>query len=387
MTGQLAHNVLRRMATPPPPVPEDVPITSSRAIRLAITRAADKTHDMVVNVNSLQEEVLPLDELLGTFAPDLMLLAMMSGERVMGLAAVGSELRAALMELQTIGRVLGLPAEDRAPTRTDARMSEPLLTAFFAHLQETAAQTPLDGWGHDFVVGEKLESTRAAGLVLDDGAYQVIRISLDLGIADRVSELSIALPNRAKAVGQIMKTEDLGDWDTQFKAVIDGSPAQLTALLHRFKLPLYQADNLSVGQGLPLPGCTVSSVKLLAVDGQRVATARLGQSGGMRAVRIEAAPHLQMEDMDNLGTANEISDLSPMGGANEPVQMGMKSNRPTMSMQVEGDDEPVPMELSADGSAAAVPLSWDGEDLSAESEPEEANALDWSNEDFETPAT
>ena len=376
MTGQLAHDVLRRMATPLPPAPEDVPVTSSRAIRLAITRAADKTHDMVVSVNSLQEEVMSLEDLLGSLGPELMLLAMMSGNQILGIAAVGGELRSALMELQTIGRVLDLPAEERAPTRTDARMSEPLLNAFLSDLKETAIQTPLDGWGHNFVVGEKMETTRAVGLILEDGPYHVIRISLDLGVADRVSELSIALPHLAKAASTVTKAEPVGDWDAQFKTVIDSSPAQLTAQLHRFNLPLYQAENLSVGQVLPLPGCTVGSVKLLACDGRRVATARLGQSGGMRAVRIEAAPHLQMEDMDNLGVSQERGGLPSMGLGEEPISMG--DDMPMMAVEIDAEED-APVDV-------AMPLSWDDEDVE-NGQQEEAIALDWSNEDFEAPAT
>lgn len=386
MTGQLAHDVLRRMATPPPAEPENVPITSSRAVRMAITRAADKTHDMVVSVNSLQEEVMSLEDLLGSLGPDLMLLAMMTGGQMMGIAAIGGELRAALMELQTVGRVLDNPAEDRGPTNTDARMSEPMLNAFLKHLQDTAVQTPLDGWGHDFAVGEKIGSTRAAGLLLEDAAYHVIRMSLDLGVGGRMSDLSIALPHRERSAGKVVKPETSGNWDEQFKAVIDGSPARLTAMLHRFKLPLYQAENLHVGQILPLPGCTVSSVKLLACDGRRVATARLGQSGGMRAVRIEAAPHLQMEDMGNLDKGGASDGLAPMG----MTQEGMGEDLPMMAVDMEEVEDPIAMavdiDMTGDDSAATAPLSWDDEGLEGDDQQEDAVALDWSNEDFEPPS-
>jgi flagellar motor switch protein FliM len=331
---------------------------------------------MVVSVNSLQEEVMSLDDLLGSIGPELMLLAMMSGNQMLGIAAVGGQLSAALMELQTVGRVLDLPAEERPATRTDARMTEPLLNAFLSHLKETAIQTPLDGWGHDFAVGEKMESTRAAGLVLENGPYHVIRISLDLGVADRVSELSIALPHLVKAASKVAKPEKVGDWDTQFKTVIDSSPARLTAQLHRFNLPLYQAENLSVGQVLPLPGCTVGSVKLLACDGRRIATARLGQSGGMRAVRIEAAPHLEMEDMDNLGVGQEMGGLPTMELTEAPIGMG--DEMPMMAVEIDAEEE--------GPAVAAAPLSWDDEDVE-DGQQEEAIALDWSNEDFDAPAT
>ena len=373
MTRQLAHDVLRRMASPPPPAPEDVPITSSKAVRLAITRAADKTHSMVISVSSLQEEVVGLDDLLAAFDPDLMLLAMVAGDRIQGIAAIGPELRAALLELQTIGRVLDMAAEPRKPTEADARLSEPLVTAFLAHLGVTAAQTPLDGWGDGFVVGDKLTSARAAGLILDDGQYRVIRIALDLGVADRVSELAIALPSRSKAAEKIVKPEVSGDWTTRFQAVVNGSPAQLDALLHTFKMPLFRAESLSVGQVIPLTGCTVSSIKLLAADGRRVATARLGQSGGMRAVRIEQAPHVQMEDMDTLtagggsgGGAPLVPDL-PLMTDNDPMGHDSTIDIP-------------PVEMMQD------PLSWeDADDAQTPTPMGDAAPLSWADEDFEPP--
>ena len=64
---------------------------------------------------------------------------------------------------------------------------------------------------------------------------------------------------------------------------VSAAPASLDALLHRFKMHIGAAQSLEVGQVLPLPGCTVNSVRLLAPDGKVVAQAKLGQVGGMRA--------------------------------------------------------------------------------------------------------
>lgn len=407
MTKQIAHAVLRRMASPPPPAPDDVPITSSKAIRLAITRAADKTHKMALSVSALREEVVSLEDMLAAIEPEMMLLGMQMDGRAQGIAAVGLELRAAVLELQTVGRVLEGAAEDRAPTETDARLSVPLITAFLAHLQTTASQTALDGWGEGFTVGDRFQSPRAAGLILDDVKFRVIRISVDLGHGGRTSDLSIALPSRAKCSEKVVKADDTGNWETRFQSVVNASPAKLDALLHRFKLPLYRAQGLAVGQVIPLPGCTVSSIQLLAGDGRRVATARLGQSGGMRAVRIEAAPHLQMRDMDQLGAAGAmeqlISNNDDVSSVSDiPIDL---DDAPGMSMDVmeaeiaaDADEEEVP--INAEHGATAVPLSWDDEDidaapaqalswddenLSGADEPGDASSLDWSNEDFDPP--
>ena len=95
------------------------------------------------------------------------------------------------------------------------------------------------------------------------------------------------------------------DWDTEFHDAVAEAPLALEAELHRFSLPLHHAHNLKVGEVLPLPGCTVSSVKLRGLDGQVVRQAKLGQSGGKRAIRIEAAPLPEMCDLEpKTGTAH-----------------------------------------------------------------------------------
>ncbi len=192
-------------------------------------------------------------------------------------------------------------------------MAQPIIAAFLARLQETAERTALDAWGAGVVVSDKIASARAAGLILDDGRYRVIRLALNLGNGDRTGELTVALLCREEVVAKAVEPEKTVDWDDQFRRVIDGSPMRLNAVLHSFKLQLHQAKSLAVGQVVPLPGCTVSSVKLLAGDGRKVATARLGQSGGMRAVRIEAAPHLQMSEIAYPQDSEDVEDGSMAG--------------------------------------------------------------------------
>lgn len=380
MTASVAHDVLRRMASPPPPAPEDVPITSSRAVRLAITRAADKTHNMVLSVSSLREEVLSLDALLEVFEPSLMLVGMLSKGHICGLAALDLNLRGALVELQTIGQVLAEVPEDRTPTNTDARMTAPLIAAFLAHLRDTAVRTPLDGWGTGFDVGEKISSTRAAGLILDEGQYRLIRLMLDLGIGDRQAELVIALPCHVETVAKVVTPEVHGDWETRFRTVVDGSSAKLEAVLHRFKIQLHQAQNLAVGQVLPLPGCTVGSVKLIAGDGRKVATARLGQSGGMRAVRIEAAPHIQMDDIGQLSAGAGEIGLPSMGNGG----FDMDAAAPMMAMDVGMSDDPAPdldMSLNGDSAAPDLDMSFGNDDPAPDLEMPMAAPMSFGEED------
>ena len=60
-------------------------------------------------------------------------------------------------------------------------------------------------------------------------------------------------------------------------------------------LPISKIEAFEVGQVLQLAGTTVGSVMLTGPGGEKVATARLGQVAGKRAVRIEVA-QVDMQD-------------------------------------------------------------------------------------------
>jgi len=305
---QVPHDVLRRMVSPPPPAPEDVPVTSSRAVRMATNRAADKTHDLALNVMGLREEVVSLEDMLTMPGTDDILIGIKQQDMLIGLVSADLQLRAALGEVQTIGHILQSTPEARPATATDCAMMTPMLQAIFAHLRETAARTPLEGWSDAVIVDKRLPSTRVAGLILPETPYRVISMTIDLQIEGREGTLMLALPDHLAAVTPPPEDKGDRDWSTRFQAVVNAAPVRLGAELARFKMELSKAQAIEVGQVLPLIGCKVTSVSLRARDGRRVATARLGQSGGMRAVRIETPITPEMHD---LGPAD--ADLSAMG--------------------------------------------------------------------------
>jgi flagellar motor switch protein FliM len=78
--------------------------------------------------------------------------------------------------------------------------------------------------------------------------------------------------------------------------VVMQTPTEVEAILGRLRLPLAIAEALKVGQVLPLLELDIGDVSLEASDGSRIANCRLGQSGGMRAVRVEPKPEIAMEE-------------------------------------------------------------------------------------------
>jgi flagellar motor switch protein FliM len=126
-------------------------------------------------------------------------------------------------------------------------------------------------------------------MLLPDGPYRIVRLTLDLGAGGRqgLAVLMVRLPPpRVPA-----PTEERPPATVAGQVLLSQAP--LTAVLYRLRLPLEEAEALQIGQVLPLAGVTVASVRVEA-GGQDLGPARLGQVAGMRAIRIEqpVAPSL-----------------------------------------------------------------------------------------------
>lgn len=364
MTESAHATLLRRMTRSQKDEVAENPLTASRAVRLALTKAANDTVGLVLTVSGVADEVTVLDDMLATLGDDLMLIGLERGDQLQGLVALDMQLRSAVVELQTTGVLVGQTAEDRAPTRTDKMLCDPLLSAFLAAFPTAVLSTPLEGWMEGVTHGDRVESARAAGLVLEDVNYRIVRMSVDLGVADRNGMLVIALPLVQEAAPEIAEPPVVIDWEHAFGAAVSESTASLDALLHRFSVPLATAKSLEIGSVLPLPGCTVNSVRLIAPDGQCVGHAKLGQAAGHRAVRLEHAAAPQLSDLPahraipNVG-AEHAGDMAPelaIDALADPVS-NLSTGLPESDVPALDDSELGTLPEQTEGGLADVNLS------------------------------
>jgi flagellar motor switch protein FliM len=298
MTDSTHISILQRMTGQNEQATGNSPVTSSRAVRLALTKAANDTVGLVLTVGGVADQIMPLDDMLDSLDDGLLLIGLTRADQLVGLAALDMELRAAVVEMQTMGRLSAQKPESRAPTGTDKIMCDPLLGAFLSALPQALAGTTFGGWVDDIQLQDQIDSKRWAGLNLRDCPYRVVRMTTDLGVAEREADIVIALPVITVAQEPDATPPACINWSSAFQASISAAPASLNARLHSFKLPISAAQSLSVGQVVPLPGCTVNSVRLLAPDGKTVALAKLGQVGGMRALRIEDPLVPELSELD-----------------------------------------------------------------------------------------
>lgn len=313
MTGQTSSTILRRMASSKEVGPEEVPITSSRAVRMAMRRAADKAHGLAITILDMSEETVAVDGLADVVCDDHLLVGLERRDALVGLAVIDVQLRAAVIEMQTMGRLQRSKAEERPATATDAMMMTDLLAMLLKMLGETTVRTDLEGWAEGVQIGKRVASLRSAGLVLVDVDYRLIKLKLDLGADDRHGELTLLLPTGPSMSEEVPRPDAALDWKGPFQAVVNDAHATLSAQLHRFKMPLSQAEKIAVGQVIALPGCTVGSVQLLDPNGVVVSAAKLGQVAGKRAVRLETPPAIEMTEVNILPPKIEMPmETSPL---------------------------------------------------------------------------
>ena len=174
---------------------------------------------------------------------------------------------------------------------------QPLLDALFQQLVAMPPTDELVGWATEVDHGAAFDSIRAVELARPDGAYRLMKVDVTLIADKRSGHLIIALPLQDQLALPADDTETGGDWATMMQDAVSLAPAALDGVLHKSALPLGVVNGLALGSVIPIDGATVGSVRLFALGGHLVATTRLRQAAGMRAVRLEPAQQPAMRDI------------------------------------------------------------------------------------------
>jgi len=279
---------------------------------MALTRAAERSAGLGMTVLGVTEEMAALDVVLQQ-VPDGMMLLGLTGERgLAGFVGLDLEMRTALVEVQTMGRLRKTPAEARPVTATDAALSQPLIAAFLQELGPGTRATPLEGWTDGYRVDGRLNGVRAAEMALEETLYRLVRLTIDLAAAERQGEILLTLPVSRVRVAVTPNLPGI-DFAARLRSNVLQAEAALNAVLAQLRLPLHEAEGLEVGQILPLSGITVASVRLQGPDGRVIARGRLGQASGMRAVRLQA------EEPPDMTAATLATMARPRTGGDDPA--------------------------------------------------------------------
>lgn len=274
----------------------------ARALPRAMVRALSAGCGLAAEPGALVERGVALGEGLDRLAEDGFVALLNGGDGgASGLLVLDAGLFSALIEAMTLGRLNAAPpTAPRRPTATDAALLGALIDRFLGELDRGLAEggATAEGWRMTRAVGDQ----RLLGAILDEGAYRLAEVPLALsaagaaGSAPRTGRLTLLLPEPGAAQAQgpapaVRLAADMpqaeGDgFRRAIEGAVQGAPALLTAVLGRVTLPLDQALALAVGQRLELPVSALEEVEIVGLDSRVYAAARLGQTRGMRAVRI-----------------------------------------------------------------------------------------------------
>lgn len=213
-----------------------------------------------------------LDEMAPVCLP--FLLGTPDGAR--GLFTMDGTLIDALIELQMLGKVMGMARLDRPITAIDAGLSEVFvrasLEAFKAGPKGLCGLTTLG----------PQQDRASLRLALGEGRFDVLRAQIDLGPGVKTGACSVWVPAEAARVVATPRKPA----SAAMKAVLDRCKVELTAQISGIDVSALALARLREGSVLPLPLSAIADVELSDCTDTPFAQARLGRLHGARALRI-----------------------------------------------------------------------------------------------------
>jgi len=273
---------------------------------------------MPVEVRESRVTLAELKAHLG--AGDGQLLLCLRGRGTTGLARLDAQLLAALIEVQTTGRVLAEPADPRPATAVDAAMVAPMVNDTIARLVATLAEGPARSWAIAMTCAERVDGPDAVELVLEDVPFRFLGVDLDLGAGSKTGQLELAFPETRR---RIPPGERRAVWQSAFGESLKEARVSLRAVLCRRRISLAALAAMAPGETLGLPRSALAEVALETIEGRRVAVARLGRSDGFRAIRLNSAASVAPA----VGPAGRGDAAPGPLAAGDPEDQGTGGNR------------------------------------------------------------
>lgn len=262
---------------------------AERSWRLALARAARDQLGVPLDVVQASMAERSLAELLD-LAPERGFIAVLEGPaQALGVIMLAPDVLAAMTEALTTGLVSSQPAPDRRPTRTDAAMLAVVIDAALAELDAGLAEPGLADWARGYRYAAFLEEIRPLGLLLEDAPLTVLSCDVRLALGAKAGAILLAMPagqSRPSQAQAAAAGDGLQAFSQDLAAQVMGAEGLLDGVLARVTMTLAQVMDLEAGQIVALGGATVQRITLAGLDGRQIWEGRLGQSRGLRAVRL-----------------------------------------------------------------------------------------------------
>ena len=326
MADAVKVSLLKKHVAPPRPVVAAGVGAIEKLLAVELPRAADQLLELQVDIQLVNLDNLEKVGVLAALGENDLICPMSRAGSHTGIIVVDPSFLSALIEIQTLGKVTGAPANERPPTQTDVTVVSEILDRWLADMARAASELGIaeemltNGYTRD---SGRLD-LRAVELKLDPGEYRSLGVTMALGAEAKTGSLSFFAPRSSASEGNEIDAT-LG---RQLRAHLLDAPVEMTAVLARAERSLTEVMSLSAGDIFPVLAEQLQSVRLEVDDGTLITTARLGQAGGKRAVRPSLQDIPQFEDSDVASQVIEKTqdDLSGGGTAAFPqIDIGLNS--------------------------------------------------------------
>ncbi|MEC7762811.1 MAG: FliM/FliN family flagellar motor switch protein [Pseudomonadota bacterium] len=292
MSTDQSPSAMQRKAGAGRPPPEIGAPTAARILRTAIMQAGEDVAALTIVAGQPEEARTTLEPIVEGIAENVLMALIEGPEGRYGLVLVDPDTLAALIEMQTTGRVVARPAVARAPTRTDAIMCADFIDRVLELLETRAVEADiaiapaLAGFRYALALSEP----RAIPMTLDDVPYRRFHIPLDLGRGAKQGTLDLILPFDAAPSAQVATaTGDPAGFTEALAEAVSRTEAHLRGTLHRMDMTLSEVAALTVGSVIAIPREALGQVAIEDIEGRVVMNGRLGMAGGHRAIRVGTA--------------------------------------------------------------------------------------------------
>jgi len=297
----------------------------ARALQDAFRRAAEEELKTTVLAGEPRERRANPVELVESLPDQAFLGILLGPEEGVGLFCLDPTALAAVIEMRTMGRIGKHSQPPRRTTRADAAMAidliDRVLAEFEAPLLETEAARWASGWRYQLF----LPDPRPLPVVLEECIYRVLETEIVFGSGEKEGKVLIAVPATGRAQprpppeppSESLAARAAEAWARSMHAAVASAEVTLDVVLGRLRLPLEDLAGLSPGDRIVLPLSALGTVRLMAPGAEAVAEGRLGQAGGLRAIRI-ADPSLRPAPLSADGTvlpAGTLHRTRPPGPA------------------------------------------------------------------------
>ncbi|MWD28820.1 hypothetical protein E0K89_015160 [Aquicoccus sp. SCR17] len=291
----------------------------AKALRLALARAADHLWSLAAQAQGIREEILDQEALLDSLEAGALYILLDGPEGHAGAAVLDMQAVAALIEVQTMGRVVPGPPPDRPPTHTDAAIAAPLLDRMLRGFARNLSDGSDGWWAEGFRFGDRIEDRRTLGLMLKGAEYRSFRVTVDFGQGARTGEIVLAFPDRARPAPE----EPAPPPPTRTAPLWERIPAELMAVVDRLDMSVAEAMALKPGDILRLDRSALGATRLAAGDRLLPMLCDLGQSEGMRALRLRPPEEAGGDSAGAAGFTAALGDAAGAAGPELPNLSGL----------------------------------------------------------------